>query len=239
MEVHTKVHALLTQDRDVTQKARANDGTGDDSVGGFDVDDDEPMPPAMAFLNETLALLYREKRPHEHPILGRKLQCDSGAEIAEAIQVNERKVDRVLERVKMQLLTRRAMRANPDGTGGRRGLTAGGVSRCLTATHRTPRTHPTPGGTMPDGDAPNSADPPDPWRTMPDSWRIELRGPTRPLADDAGRRRTELRGLTRPLADDVRRRRIELRGLTRPLAHAEAGAEKRSRRRGGRAGARD
>jgi RNA polymerase sigma factor (sigma-70 family) len=104
-----RIRAMHTQGRDLTREARAQGGTGDDSEGGFDVPDDEPAPPDLAVLNEMLALLYGKMQPHERPILERKLQGDSVAEIAEALQLNERKVYRVLDRVKEQL---RAMQAS-------------------------------------------------------------------------------------------------------------------------------
>jgi RNA polymerase sigma factor (sigma-70 family) len=103
-----KIRAMYTQGRDLTREARGQEGTGDESERGFDVPDDEPAPPDLAILNETLALLYRKMQPHERPILEKKLQGDSVAEIAKALQLNERKVYRVLDRVKEHLSTMQA-----------------------------------------------------------------------------------------------------------------------------------
>ncbi len=103
-----KVRALFTQGRDVSREAWPKPAADGESDGGFDIADDEPSPPDLAVLNETLAILYRKIQPHERPILERKLQGDSVAEIAETLQFNERKVYRVLERVKDQLLAMQA-----------------------------------------------------------------------------------------------------------------------------------
>ena len=92
-----KARVFHAQSRDVSRETRPKVESADDSKEAIDVAGDDPTPLDVATLNETLADLYGHMAAHERPILELKLQGCTVAEIAQELDLNERKVYRVLE----------------------------------------------------------------------------------------------------------------------------------------------
>jgi RNA polymerase sigma-70 factor (ECF subfamily) len=88
------------QRRDAHREARAADPG---SEPWREAVDREPQPEEAAVLAETLEELFRALEPEERPILELSLQGYSASEISEQLQLSQRSVRRLRERVRKRL----------------------------------------------------------------------------------------------------------------------------------------